>query len=451
MNDIIECIVESWLASDGINKTDEIIDWIMELNQTIKVDINRTSIENTSWFYTDTGVIQNEDKSFFHIKGIRELDCQGNILDERPIIIQNEIGYLGIICKKINGVIHFLMQAKIEPGNINKIQLSPTIQATKSNFTQKHGGKKPNYLEFFENKHNYTIVVDQIQSEQASRFYKKRNRNIILYVEDEFPILGNFKWMTLGQIKKLMKIDNLVNMDTRTVLSCIPFYKIANSNKKFKFNNKFLQNSIFNDDEFNYNTLFSKMNDQKMFSNNEYEFISLKEMNSWLINPTRIYDTNHSYEVIFCDIEIEGREVRKWSQPLFAAKGKALFVLFVRKVNNKFEFLVKLTKEIGSFDVLEVGPTILKEANEQIEDKVINDLYRKFSNKTENILCDVILSEEGGRFYHEENVNRIILIDDSFEVPNNYFWLDFKTLNLLGQFNNVLNIQLRNLLSLLEG
>ena len=31
------------------------------------------------------------------------------------------------------------------------------------------------------------------------------------------------RWMTLSQIKELMRYDNLVNMDTRTVLSCIPY------------------------------------------------------------------------------------------------------------------------------------------------------------------------------------------------------------------------------------
>ena len=32
------------------------------------------------------------------------------------------------------------MQAKVEPGNINSIQLSPTLQATRSNYTKAHGG-----------------------------------------------------------------------------------------------------------------------------------------------------------------------------------------------------------------------------------------------------------------------------------------------------------------------
>ena len=111
------------------------------------------------------------------------------------------------------------MQAKIEPGNLNQIQISPTLQATKSNFTQAHGGKKPAYLDYFLHAERYQIILDQLQSEQSSRFLKKRNRNMLIWVEEEVPLLPSHRWMTLGQIKELAcKYDNLVNMDTRTVL-----------------------------------------------------------------------------------------------------------------------------------------------------------------------------------------------------------------------------------------
>ncbi|UTY40839.1 NDP-hexose 2,3-dehydratase family protein [Allocoprobacillus halotolerans] len=63
---------------------------------------------------------------------------------------------------------------------------------------------------------------------------------------------------------------------------------------------------------------------------------------------------------------------------------------------------------------------------------------------------DVLLSEEGGRFYHEQNRNIIIDIEEDFKIPKNYFWVDYATLNQMIQFNNVCNIQLRNLISLLE-
>jgi oxidase EvaA len=67
-------------------------------------------------------------------------------------------------------------------------------------------------------------------------------------------------------------------------------------------------------------------------------------------------------------------------------------------------------------------------------------------------MIDVILSEEGGRFYHEQNNNVIIEIDPvELEVlPEEYIWVEYATLNYLVQVNNCLNIQLRNLLSLIK-
>lgn len=206
---------------------------------------------------------------------------------EQPVILQNEIGYLGIICKEIDGVLHFLMQAKIEPGNLNKIQLSPTIQATKSNFTQKHGGKKPKYLDYFINAADYEIIVDQIQSEQSSRFYKKRNRNIIIKVDEDIPLEKNFKWMTLGQIKRLMRRDNIVNMDTRTVLSCIPYYahtldRETLSKMKHAANDAALVASVFDTHgEAMIPRIYQYINNVKMFEETTDALVPLSALSSW--------------------------------------------------------------------------------------------------------------------------------------------------------------------------
>lgn len=70
------------------------------------------------------------------------------------------------------------------------------------------------------------------------------------------------------------------------------------------------------------------------------------------------------------------------------------------------------------------------------------------------VLNDVVLSEEGGRFYHEQNRNVIIEIkeEDAERVPTGkeYLWVDYNCLNFFVQTNNCMNIQLRNLLALLS-
>ena len=440
-----------------LKSNEEILSWIEEKNKNLKVVINKKNISETDWFLDEDGVIRNKDNTFFQIKGIKKYNSYDNIKIEQPILIQDEIGYLGIICKNFDGTMFFLMQAKIEPGNVNKIQISPTIQATKSNFTQKHGGKKPAYLEYFLNADRYKVLVDQIQSEQSSRFLGKRNRNIIVVVDEDIEVLSSHMWMTLEQIKELMKIDNLVNMDTRTVLSCIPYLNLTDCEKKSIGYPKSdeLKKSLYQGDKINHITqIYRYINDYKMFDDDKKEIVSLNDMQNWKWKSDEFcHKERYHFKVIFCEIEIEGREVKKWTQPLFEAVGKAVFGLITCIEDDMLKFLVKAVPEIGCFDKIELAPTIQLEAGYEYDELNYIDklFYDRWKNK-DNIIFDTVLSEEGGRFYHEQNHNVILNVnkDDIRYLPDNYFWVDYKTLVELIKINNVLNIQLRNLLSVLE-
>lgn len=282
-------LMESWATIENpFNSTEEILDWISEKKKNTKVNIVKKIYDYTGedWHYdAQLGEIRNKNGSFFQIKGLQKT-VDGKVVQEQPIIIQNEIGYLGIIGKEFDGVLYFLMQAKIEPGNVNKIQISPTIQATKSNFMQVHGGKVPAYLEYFSNKKNYEIIVDQIQSEQSSRFLGKRNRNIIIVVDDDIKVLESHKWMTLGQIKQLMQYDNLVNMDTRTVISCIPFslrdisYRELSHIRSLFNDESFFNSMFFGNSGGEINRIYQYINEIKMLDKSEIKLIDLYALNS---------------------------------------------------------------------------------------------------------------------------------------------------------------------------
>ena len=214
--------IKSLLTSNNpFNSTEELKKWILQRNREVDVKIEQIPFsELTMWHRNPDGSLDHDSGRFFSIKGIDVITDYGDINNwKQPIINQPEVGYLGILCKDLDGVLYFLMQAKIEPGNKNTVQISPTLQATKSNYSRVHDGKAPNYLEYFVNAKPEDIILDQLQSEQGARFLRKRNRNIIIKVKENIEILPDYRWMTLGQIKELMQYDNLVNMDTRTVLS----------------------------------------------------------------------------------------------------------------------------------------------------------------------------------------------------------------------------------------
>ena len=125
MKNIVTLMIKSWADTNGkVNTTEELLDWISELNRTTYVNINEKSITSDSfWFYDDyNGEVLNRKRSFFSIKGMRRFE-DDEFTGQQPIIIQPEIGYLGIIAREIKGVLHFLMQAKIEPGNVNCVQM----------------------------------------------------------------------------------------------------------------------------------------------------------------------------------------------------------------------------------------------------------------------------------------------------------------------------------------
>lgn len=460
MEEIVFKLVKSWANEKGnVNTTEELLEWIKELNENTYVSIKECNIlDGSMWFYDDyNGEVLNRKRSFFSIKGMR-LFVDDEFVSEQPIIIQPEIGYLGIICKEIDGELNFLMQAKIEPGNINCVQISPTIQATKSNFTRAHGGRLPAYFDYFENSNKYRIIYDQVQSEQAARFYKKRNRNMIMLVEDELPLLPNFKWMTLGQIKKLMELDNIVNMDTRSVLAGMPFasYKYSeddlNSLEPY-FKDKAAFKSLFMTNP--HDTLvdiFGRLNNYKMFRDTRVVPVPLNQLVDWKVDDYGISCLKKAnFMVRYYDIEISGREVHRWMQPLFKAAGEATFGLVSRVENGVRKFLVKIRPEIGSFDKVELGPSVLWEPTyDSKNDTEVDRIFRRKLQEKEGIIRDVMLSEEGGRFFHEQNRNVIMEIDEDIEIGDEYIWADYSALNFIVHTNNVINIQLRNLMSLLS-
>ncbi|WP_442816039.1 NDP-hexose 2,3-dehydratase family protein [Streptomyces sp. NBC_01205] len=203
----------------------EIHQWLRErarVNEFTTTPVPFAELDGWS-FAADTGDLVHRSGGFFRIRGLHVTRASGPVTQwSQPIIDQPEIGVLGMLAKKIDGVLCLLVQAKIEPGNINMLQLSPTVQATRSNFLRLHGGATTRYLEYFTEPGRGRVLADVLHSEQGGSFYRKRNRNIIVETDEDVPVHDDYRSLSVGQIQALLREDNMVNMDARTVLSCLP-------------------------------------------------------------------------------------------------------------------------------------------------------------------------------------------------------------------------------------
>ncbi len=203
----------------------ELLEWFEQQKRKCKMEVDVINIRDIQNWKVDpeTGFIEHEKGEFFKVIGIRVRDSD---LREKtgwcqPIIYQKEIGILGIICKNINGVRHYLLQAKAEPGNVGKVQISPTLQATFSNLKRAHGGKKPLFAEYFETPRENSVIYATNQTEDGGRLHLKYNLNMLVEVwEDELmEAPENFRWFTMWEIKQLLKYDNIVNLHVRSIIS----------------------------------------------------------------------------------------------------------------------------------------------------------------------------------------------------------------------------------------
>ena len=452
-------MIKSLITTEGRMTEKEIVGWLRQRNAEVEVKVEQIPLmQLEGWHFDDDMSLRHNSGKFFSIEGIHVETDYGKVgVWEQPIINQPEVGILGILTKEIDGVLYFLMQSKIEPGNVNNVQISPTLQATKSNFTRVHQGKKPDYLDYFVNAKPHQILLDQLQSEQGARFLRKRNRNIIIKVEEDVELLPDFRWMTLGQIKALMSYDNMVNMDTRTVISGIDLSKYLTPLVDISVMSEWGRSLIKSMQEqmgyYTMDELISWLSRQKAKYSLSVTSKPLKEVRDWKIREYEISrDDGEFFRVIGAKVTISNREVSSWCQPLVQPQQQGLCAFIIKNIGSIPHFLVQAKLECGNFDVMELAPTVQCLTGRYDSETNSQPFVSYVLNAPKNeIVFDTLQSEEGGRFYHEQNRNMLIKVSDDFplETPDNYRWMTLNQLFSFLKFNNFLNIQARSLLSVL--
>ena len=311
-------------------QTNKLKNWLKHQKNIKKIKINKKKISNLKDWIFKKNVILNGKQNFFSIKAF--IIKWKNKITYQPLIVQNENGILGIIKKKKNNKDYYLLQAKIEPGNINGIQISPTVQATKSNYLRKHGGKKTLFLNYFLfKKKNIKIISKFKLSEQGSRFLDKKNWNIFLETKkNNINLDKNYKWFSKDEIQYLAKKKNMLNMDTLSVFSCAIK---KNLNETLLNSNNYILKKL---------KFFNKKN---KFIINKINFSQLKE---WKISEKFLKDVKKKYfSIFFIDVFANQREVKKWEQPIIKDHFFSLNGFIICEINNTTHYLLKLINEPG--------------------------------------------------------------------------------------------------------
>lgn len=215
-----------------VGSLDQFQQWFLSQQRNCQMIVEDISIKDCRGWTVDkeTGWIVHESGEFFVIQGVRIKSSENREVSsgwDQPILTQIGFdgGLLGLLRQRINGIPHYLIEAKAEPGNPDKIQISPTLQATFSNLKKAHGGKKPKFSEYFEMPDimGGSVLFSQWMSEDGGRLHLKRNRGMLVEIEEkqELSIPENFYWASLFQLKELIKLNSWVNPHVRGIISSL--------------------------------------------------------------------------------------------------------------------------------------------------------------------------------------------------------------------------------------
>ncbi len=466
----------SALTPEGPRLTNaDLLAWLEERRAAQRFRVEEIAFDELErWgFAPTTRDLRHDTGRFFAITGVWVETDYGTVPEwTQPIIDQPEVGILGFLAKRLDGVLHFLVQAKMEPGNVTGVQLAPTVQATRSNYTRVHEGSRTPYLEHFLDVASKRVLLDTLQSEQGARFLRKRNRNMVVETTEDVPLRDDYRWVTLGQLHALLAQDNLVNMDARTVMSCIDpsaratrghttgevvaaareagarVVRAAESMSPFA---AAAVESLFDADHGLHavDEIISWFTDMKVRYTLNVERIPLKFVKGWRIDERAIrHETGRYFSVIAVRVETDSREIGAWTQPIVKPAGSGLVAYVAKRINGVMHFLVQGKVEPGNFDVVEMAPTVqcLTGSYEQARPEDWPAFLEYVLNAPPaQIRLDTRQSEEGGRFYLEQNRNLIVEAGDDFpvEVPRDYIWMTLGQLKQFTRYNNFVNVQSR--------
>lgn len=422
--------------------TEGFADWFAARTQAHQFRVDRIPFDALQgWSFTpETGNLAHDSGRFFTVEGLRVTDGDGLFPEwDQPIIVQPEVGILGILAKEFDGVLHFLMQAKMEPGNPNLLQLSPTVQATRSNYTKVHRGTNVKYLEYFTDRRLGRVLVDSLQSEHGAWFYLKSNRNMIVEAYGDVPVDDDFQWFTLGQLGEFLRRDNVVNMDARTVLACVPSAQAE-------------VGALHSDTD-----LLSWFTAERSRHDVRVRRVPLARLENWLRGSTAIgHALNRYFRVIAVSVAAGNREVSSWTQPLFEPCACGVVAFVTRRFHGVPHLLVHARVEAGFRDTVELGPTVqytpenyahLPAASRPMFHDLVTDHDRA------RIRYDAVHAEEGGRFFHAVSRYLIVEADEDqapTQPPPGYLWVTPGQLSSLVRHGRYLNVQARTLLSIVN-
>lgn len=176
----------------------------------------------SNWHITDTGLQHvSHPLTVQHVQ-VHAPARETHIWDQ-PLFSSEVLGTCVLLCQCQNDQLNFLFTARYEPGFREGSQFGPTLQSEDPGTERLHDHVNVEEMPIEEAQAQSKLLMCCHQSDEGGRFYRCITRYEIRMLQDGASCgpMPNSRWMTLGEIERLLKIQGVFTNEARTLISML--------------------------------------------------------------------------------------------------------------------------------------------------------------------------------------------------------------------------------------
>jgi oxidase EvaA len=184
--------------------------------------------------------------------------------------------------------------------------------------------------------------------------------------------------------------------------------------------------------------------------------IGLNKLREWRFDKDGYFSQIHNkfFKVIGVKVTSPFREVSSWSQPILDNEGTGIIGLLLKKGPDGMRFLMQAKADVGNRNIVQLGPTVQFNPGNYHDNVKLKKpfLFDEFLSSQEFLpVLENIHAEEGGRFYREGHIHKILILPDNrdLDLPRAYQWLSYAQLRFFLHLGDVVNSSARSILACL--
>lgn len=359
--------------------------------------------------------------------------------DKRIALYQPQSPIVGLLATRHDGERLFLLQARTEPGATNPAQLGPSIQASPAAFGL--GSRTPFIEHFSVTRMGFEVVFDRAVSDLGERYAGKQKRSILADFEPAEEIPDGFAWIGSDELVPMLGESFIATTDLRSSLSEAP-WSVEVGTGELTPRSEAVRSSLASVDLDVLGEVLAAC--AQPVGGNE-RICSLASLELEQFDDEALVYRQHGDDLTVRGfrVEVHGREVRSWNQPLMQPGSQGRHVLAVRNIDRGLEVFVRTGTSAGFRRPL-VYPTFSLTAGSATA-AIGGTCEAAVAGPA---LVSVLECEEGGRFYHSLNSLEVVAVSDPDSLHGGH-WISIGTLKQLLSMPMVCSIQLRSVASLL--